>query len=93
MLTTKVALQSRLLLLRSTVAAQRNFSAKPPAGAVAPPTETEEAVTVVTQKRAQMTESDKYMIWGKTGELMPPPILPENIAEIAVLDTADKVCG
>jgi len=67
------------------------FSSK--GGAVAPKKEGEEdedALSPVTEKRQAMTKFDRHMVWGKTGEYMPAPVLPEDPSEIAKLDPADK---
>lgn len=37
-----------------------------------------------------MTKFDRHLVWGKAGEYMPAPVLPENPAELAALDPASK---
>lgn len=66
-------------------------TAKPAAPAVAPPKTDDEtdAISPITQKRKEMEKFDRHMVWGKTGEFMPAPILPEDPSEIAALDPVD----
>ena len=47
----------------------------------------EDALTPAAEKRETMRKFDRHMVWGTTGEdYMPAPVLPENAAEIAMLD-------
>jgi len=68
-------------------------AAKKPAAAVAkapaPEEEDTDAISPVTERRREMTKFDRHMVWGKTGEYMPAPVLPEDPKEIAALDPAD----
>jgi ETC complex I subunit conserved region len=69
----------------------RALSTKKP-DAVAPKADDEEegAVSVVVQKLDEMHKTSKNMVWGKTGEAYPAPILPEDPSELAALDPADE---
>lgn len=52
--------------------------------------EIEESKSAVQRKVEAMTKVDPYMIWGST-DPEPPPRLPENVAELASLDVAQRV--
>lgn len=47
------------------------------------------ALSDAEDKRHSMTKYNRHMVWGKTGEFMPAPVLPEKPEEIAKLDPAD----
>lgn len=49
----------------------------------------EDAISPIAARRQELKEYDRHLVWGKTGEFMPAPILPENPQEIAALDPAD----
>lgn len=65
----------------------RAFSSKP----VAAKTDEEGGINPVTEKRQEMTKFDRNMVWGKSGEFMPAPVLPEDPKEVAALDAAQDV--
>lgn len=68
----------------------RALSTKKPA-AVAPAAEApEDAVSPVTERREEMSKYNKHMVWGRAGEHMPAPVLPEDPKEIAALDPVDQ---
>lgn len=50
----------------------------------------EGTVSPVTEKRHAMSNFDRHMVWGTEGEFMPAPVLPENPAEVAILDPVDQ---
>lgn len=68
--------------------AARALSSKPVAQGDAPE---DGGISPVTEKRQEMTKFDRYMVWGKTGEFMPAPVLPDDPKEIAALDAAQDV--
>lgn len=86
-------LTSRPVLSSLRVAAR---SKRPTATAflstVAPTTaeDAEDAISPAAERREKMSKFDRHMVWGKTNEELPAPILPENVEEIAVLDPVDK---
>jgi hypothetical protein len=65
-----------------------SFSSKPVAAAGSK--EAEDGLSPVTEKRQKMSKFDRHMVWGKTGDHMPAPILPDDPKELAVLDSADQ---
>jgi hypothetical protein len=64
--------------------------AKPPTAAPAAGAGEEGALSPVTEKRQEMSKFSRHMVWGKAGEYMPAPVLPEDPKEIAALDNADQ---
>jgi len=88
MLTARLLLRS--LAVRPTAATFRAFSTKKPAAVASKEEEDDEdAISPVTQRREEMSKENRFMVWGKTGEHMPAPVLPEDPKEIAALDPAD----
>lgn len=63
--------------------------AKPAAGAAAPPA-TDDGMSIVTQKRHKMGKQSNFMVFGKTDDQLPAPVLPQKVSELAVLDGADE---
>jgi hypothetical protein len=61
-----------------------------PAAPVAAKVDEEDAISPVTERREEMTKFNKYMVYGKTGEYMPAPVLPDNVTELAALDPVDQ---
>jgi hypothetical protein len=87
-------LTARACLSRSIRASVAARGLSTPGGAVAPPKPadaSEDAVALVKEKRDALAKTDSFMIYGKPGDMLPAPVLPENPAEVALLDDADKV--
>jgi hypothetical protein len=85
--TVRLSLRFPRIAASSSVVRSQTFSSKP-ATTTATATE-EDAVDIVHEKREEMTKFDRHMVWGKTGEFMPAPVLPEDPAELAILDPVD----
>jgi hypothetical protein len=51
--------------------------------------EDEDSLSPVQEKLREMEKFDRHMVWGQTGEHLPAPVLPDDPAEIALLDPAD----
>jgi hypothetical protein len=87
---------STMMLARSARITQRLSRASGAARSFSSPAPTKAAedgavANPVHEKRQEMTKYDRHMVWGKTDkEFYPAPVLPENPAEIAALDPADK---
>lgn len=80
--------RSSALRFSRLITATRSLSSKP---ATTASTESDVVVNPVQEKIETMTKYNRHMVWGKTNdEALPAPILPENPAEIAVLDPADQ---
>jgi len=103
MLTTRTALRSLRVGISVRPAAAAAVAREPRVSAAAaaairplstPATKKDEdeegAISPVTEKRQEMTKFDRHMVWGKTGEFMPAPVLPEDPKEIAKLDDAHR---
>lgn len=61
-----------------------------PTGAVAQKKDADkDEISPVAIRRQEMSEYDRHMVWGTTGEFMPAPVLPEKPEEISLLDPAD----
>jgi hypothetical protein len=78
-------------LLRSLRAAAARPTCSTFFSTVAKPAEDEDALSPAAERREKMRTFDRHMVWGTTGEdYMPAPVLPENPAEIAALDSAQE---
>lgn len=84
MLTTRLAIRS--LASRSQAPASLFSSVATKAAE-----DDEDALSPVDDKTQKMSRTSKFMVFGKTGDPLPAPILPDDPKEIAALDPAQYV--